>query len=154
MFVGFVHGVGTDADEVAYALVHVVVDDAFDAAYAVALHGEHGGEDGGAVGKNGALEKELNLSISKKLHDLFRAAGYKVVMTRETDTLLYDKNADYKGRKKELDLAKRVEIANSYELLSRLQVFGFTGILFKKPSRLRRGGGKHSEHRERMPSKE
>ena len=115
MFVGFVHGVGTDADEVAYALVHVVVDDAFDAAYAVALHGEHGGEDGGAVGKNGALEKELNLSISKKLHDLFRAAGYKVVMTRETDTLLYDKNADYKGRKKELDLAKRVEIASSYE---------------------------------------
>ena len=36
-------------------------------------------------------------------------------MTRETDTMLYDKNADYKGRKKELDLSKRVEIANSYE---------------------------------------
>ena len=75
----------------------------------------HGGEDGGAVGKNGILEKELNLSISEKLHDLFSAAGFKVVMTRETDTLLYDKNADYKGRKKELDLAKRVEIASSYE---------------------------------------
>ena len=75
----------------------------------------HGGEDGGAVGKNGILEKELNLSISEKLHDLFSAAGFKVVMTRETDTLLYDKNADYNGRKKELDLAKRVEIANSYE---------------------------------------
>ena len=45
LFVGFVHGVGTDADEVAHALVNVVVDDAFDAADAVALHGEHGGED-------------------------------------------------------------------------------------------------------------
>ena len=75
----------------------------------------HGGEDGGAVGKNGALEKELNLSISEKMHDLLSAAGYKVVMTRDTDILLYDKNVDYKGRKKELDLAKRVEIANSYE---------------------------------------
>ena len=75
----------------------------------------HGGEDGGAVGKNGALEKELNLSISEKLHDLLSTAGYKVVMTRDTDILLYDKNVDYKGRKKELDLAKRVEIANSYE---------------------------------------
>ena len=75
----------------------------------------HGGEDGGTSGKDGTLEKELNLSISKKLRDLFCAAGYKVVMTRETDILLYDKNADYKGRKKELDLAKRVEIANSYE---------------------------------------
>ena len=48
LLVGFVHGVGTDADKVAYALVHVVVDDAFDATDAVALHGEHGGEDGGA----------------------------------------------------------------------------------------------------------
>lgn len=75
----------------------------------------HGGEDGGAVGNDGTLEKELNLSISEKLRDLFCAAGYNVVMTREDDTLLYDKNADYKGRKKELDLAKRVEIANSYE---------------------------------------
>ena len=75
----------------------------------------HGGEDGGAVSKNGTLEKDLNLSISKKLCDIFKAAGYEVVMTRETDTMLYDKNADYKGRKKELDLGKRVEIANSYE---------------------------------------
>ena len=39
LLVGFVHGVGTDADKVAYALVYVVVDDAFDATYAVALHG-------------------------------------------------------------------------------------------------------------------
>ena len=75
----------------------------------------HGGEDGGAVSKSGILEKELNLSISKKLCDIFRAAGFEVVMTRETDTMLYDKSADYKGRKKELDLGKRVEIANSYE---------------------------------------
>ena len=45
LFVGFVHGVGTDADEVAHALVNVVVDDAFDTAHAVALHGKHGGED-------------------------------------------------------------------------------------------------------------
>ena len=48
LFVGFVHGVGADADEVAHALVNVVVDDAFDAADAVALHGEHGREDCGA----------------------------------------------------------------------------------------------------------
>ena len=75
----------------------------------------HGGEDGGAVSKSGILEKELNLSISKRLCDIFRTAGFEVVMTRETDTMLYDKSADYKGRKKELDLGKRVEIANSYE---------------------------------------
>ena len=55
LLVGFVHGVGTDADKVAYALVHVVVDDAFDATDAVTLHGEHGGEDGGADAR-GELE--------------------------------------------------------------------------------------------------
>lgn len=55
LLVGFVHGVGTDTDKVAYALVYVVVDDAFDATDAVALHGEHGGEDGGADAR-GELE--------------------------------------------------------------------------------------------------
>ena len=44
LFVGFVHGVGANADEVAHALVNVVVDDAFHTAHAVALHGKHGGE--------------------------------------------------------------------------------------------------------------
>ena len=55
LLVGFVHGVCTDADEVAYALVHVVVDDAFYTADAVALHGEHCREDGGADAR-GELE--------------------------------------------------------------------------------------------------
>jgi len=75
----------------------------------------HGGEDGGAVSKNGVYEKDINLSISKQLCDIFSVSGYKVVMTRETDTMLYNKKDDYKGRKKALDLAARVKIASQYE---------------------------------------
>ena len=42
--VSLIHRISTDADEVADAAVHVFVDDAFHAAHAVSLHGEHGGK--------------------------------------------------------------------------------------------------------------
>jgi len=81
----------------------------------VIIDAGHGGEDGGAVGKNGVFEKELNLLIASDLRDMLRANGINVIMTREEDVMLYDKNADYKGRKKMLDLAARLKIAESYE---------------------------------------
>ena len=71
----------------------------------------HGGEDGGAVGINGVYEKELNLDISEALATYLRFAGFEVVQTRTEDVLLYDRNVNYKGRKKVLDLAARLNIA-------------------------------------------
>ena len=73
----------------------------------------HGGEDGGAIGTNGVLEKELNLLISDDLCELFRFSGYEVIPTRTEDIMLYDRNVDFNGRKKVLDLAARLETANS-----------------------------------------
>ena len=73
----------------------------------------HGGEDGGAVGINGILEKDVNLIISNELCELFRFAGYAVIPTRTEDVMLCDRNADYKGRKKILDLAARLKIGES-----------------------------------------
>ena len=75
----------------------------------------HGGEDGGTVGVTGVLEKDINLKISFIIRDMLLASGYDVVMTRSEDVLLYDRNTDYKGRKKALDLAARVKIASAYE---------------------------------------
>ena len=75
----------------------------------------HGGEDGGAVGDNGVLEKDVNLKIAHTLHDMLRAAGYETVMTRTDDRMLYDPTADYQGRKKRLDLEARLAIAETYE---------------------------------------
>ena len=75
----------------------------------------HGGEDGGTVGKNGVFEKELNLKIAENLNALALCSGYETVMTRSEDVLLYDRNVDFKGRKKALDLLARVKIAEKYD---------------------------------------
>jgi N-acetylmuramoyl-L-alanine amidase len=79
----------------------------------VVIDAGHGGEDGGAVAKSGVCEKDINLKISLMLGDVFNAAGYSVVQTRTEDKLLYDRNADFKGRKKILDMAARLDTANS-----------------------------------------
>ena len=66
----------------------------------------HGGVDGGAVGVGGILEKDLNLDLAQKLEQKLTAAGYEVLLTRTTDTLLtYEgasspKNGDLRARLK------------------------------------------------------
>lgn len=81
----------------------------------VIIDAGHGGEDGGAVGVNGVYEKELNLDIALVLRDMLKSAGYEVIMTREDDVLLYDKTSDYKGHKKQQDLASRLKLAQDNE---------------------------------------
>lgn len=81
----------------------------------VIIDAGHGGEDGGTIGVNGAYEKDINLSIAKKLDAFLRAAGITTVMTRTEDILLYDRNTNYEGRKKILDLAARLKISEKYE---------------------------------------
>ena len=81
----------------------------------VIIDAGHGGEDGGAVGINGILEKDINLSIANILRDMLASRGINVIMTRTEDILLYDRNVDYKGRKKILDLSARLKIANENE---------------------------------------
>jgi len=54
----------------------------------VVIDAGHGGEDPGAVA-NGVIEKEVNLKIAYKLRDMLVLNGYNVVLTRETDNLLY-----------------------------------------------------------------
>lgn len=79
----------------------------------VIIDAGHGGEDGGASSAAGLVEKDVNLEISKLLCEMLRADGINVVMTREDDRLLYDRNSDYQGRKKKLDLAARLTIADT-----------------------------------------
>ena len=81
----------------------------------VIIDAGHGGEDGGAVGVNGAYEKDINLNVAKKLHSLLRAAGFQAVMTRTEDKLLYDRNAEYEGRKKALDMQARLNMCRQYD---------------------------------------
>lgn len=76
----------------------------------------HGGEDGGAVGADGTLEKHLNLALSEDLRDIFTLFGIPVAMTREEDMMLYDYYNDlddYTGKRKTYDLRNRLKLAET-----------------------------------------
>lgn len=73
----------------------------------------HGGEDGGAVAKDGTLEKDINLSISFKLKELLDFYGYNVIMTRNDDNLIYDESAHSIREKKVSDIRNRMNIINN-----------------------------------------
>lgn len=79
----------------------------------VIIDAGHGGEDGGASSSAGLIEKDVNLEIATILCDMLRANDINVIMTREDDRLLYDRSVNYQGRKKKLDLAARLAVANS-----------------------------------------
>jgi N-acetylmuramoyl-L-alanine amidase len=66
----------------------------------------HGGTqllkgDSGAIGRAGTKEKDINLSVAKKLFELMKAESFDVKLTRSTDIAL--------------ELQERVKIANEYE---------------------------------------
>lgn len=48
----------------------------------------HGGSDSGAVGINNLLEKNINLSVAKKLETLLKSQGIEVKLSRSSDTAL------------------------------------------------------------------
>lgn len=72
----------------------------------------HGGEDSGAVGVDGVYEKHVNLSIALRLRDLLAFEGWRVILTREDDRLLY--SADMALSHKSQDLKNRLDYANRY----------------------------------------
>jgi len=45
----------------------------------------HGGDDEGAVGRSGLLEKEVVLDIGRRLASKLRESGFEVIMTRDDD---------------------------------------------------------------------
>lgn len=92
-------------------LPHTITDASPHKYPVIIIDAGHGGEDGGAVGEDGTAEKDINLDIAFHLRDLLTAYGIDVIMTRTEDILLYDRNTDYMGRKKILDLRARMKIA-------------------------------------------
>lgn len=70
------------------------------------LDAGHGGFDPGKVGINGVLEKDINLSIVKKLQTLLEEEGFTVYLTRESDQLLAPPNSN---TQKKDDMIARIE---------------------------------------------
>lgn len=73
----------------------------------VVIDAGHGGFDPGKVGINGALEKDVNLSIAKMVKKFLEADDIEVVMTRETDAGLYEESD---SNKKVQDMKNRIQI--------------------------------------------
>lgn len=73
----------------------------------IVLDAGHGGRDGGSVGVNGTIEKEINLKYTLALKEKLVNAGYRVELTRKTDDGLYLESAK---NKKMSDLNARMEI--------------------------------------------
>lgn len=76
----------------------------------VVIDAGHGADDGGKVGINGAVEKDINLIIALRIKELLTAQGVDIVMTRENDAGLYPKTGD---NRKIRDMQKRVELINN-----------------------------------------
>ena len=70
----------------------------------IAIDAGHGGVDGGAVSKQGVIEKDLNLAIALYLRDYLQQAGAIVVMTREGDYDLATGDAKAYSKRKTEDL--------------------------------------------------
>ncbi|MDP4152270.1 MAG: N-acetylmuramoyl-L-alanine amidase [Bacillota bacterium] len=60
----------------------------------VIIDAGHGGFDGGAVADNGVVEKDINLSIAKKLETILLKQGIAVIMTRSDDVALASSKAE------------------------------------------------------------
>ena len=74
----------------------------------------HGGEDAGATGVNGVLEKDLNMQMAFEIGAALEEKGYIVIYTRTDDKLLYTEEENIKGIRKISDLKNRCKVAKRY----------------------------------------
>lgn len=74
----------------------------------------HGGVDGGAVGVDGTVEKDINLKIALRLRDVLTNAGFTVIMTRDTDISIHSSSANTIREKKVSDLKNRLAMTELY----------------------------------------
>lgn len=74
----------------------------------VVLDAGHGGEDGGTVGANGVLEKDINLSIALELRKYLIQNNFDVVMIRDGDYSVGDQNPPTVAERKSSDTKSRL----------------------------------------------
>lgn len=91
-----------------------VFADSDDVGRVIIIDAGHGGEDSGAIGANGALEKDLNLAVATELGNILKEKGYTVVYTRTSDKMLYSEEENIKGMRKLSDLKNRCAFAENY----------------------------------------
>ncbi len=81
----------------------------------VLLDAGHGGEDGGAIGGEGTVEKDINLAVMLKLQSLLEQNGCTVITTRTQDISLHNKGDEKSGNRKMSDLNNRKTMPEEYD---------------------------------------
>ena len=99
----------------------------------------HGGNDAGAIGPTGVMEKNVTLKVALELRDLLEAEGAEVVMTRETDRTVSEKGAkasDIEELGARCDVANRIGadifISIHADSFTRPEARGTTGYYYSK----------------------
>ncbi|MEC9359158.1 MAG: N-acetylmuramoyl-L-alanine amidase [Pseudomonadota bacterium] len=81
----------------------------------IAIDAGHGGKDSGARGSHGVLEKDVALSMARRLAKLVNAQpGYQAVLTRDSDTLIALRERMNIARDAQADLFVSIH-ANAYK---------------------------------------
>ncbi|TFJ91727.1 N-acetylmuramoyl-L-alanine amidase CwlD [Lentibacillus salicampi] len=75
----------------------------------------HGGPDGGAVGKDETLEKDIALEVARKARDFLQQSGALVYLTREDDTDLAAEDTKGLSRRKAEDIRERLKFIHDQE---------------------------------------
>ncbi len=81
-----------------------------DSSLVVIVDAGHGLPDGGAVGKSGTIEQEINLKIAQKLEEVLSAKGIDVIMTRTGESGIWDEESASIREKKLTDMYNRLKI--------------------------------------------
>lgn len=76
----------------------------------VIIDAGHGGDDGGAIGIDGTVEKDINLDIALKLEKMLKFYGFDVIMTRTEDIMTCDDGLDSLRKRKVSDIHNRFDV--------------------------------------------
>lgn len=84
--------------------------DFFEKKTTIVVDAGHGGEDGGAVGVNGSVEKDINLAIALALAEKLKASNFPVVLVRDGDYSMGDQTLNTVAERKRSDTKNRVQL--------------------------------------------
>lgn len=96
------------------AAVPAMSDSAVASKRTIIIDSGHGGADGGCVGVNGCVEKDINLAIATDLQKLLEFSGFNVIMTRTEDISLHSEGVEGLRNQKVSDMENRLKIIQSH----------------------------------------
>lgn len=87
----------TKTAKMQFTVKNSIVNDS-NKAYTVCIDAGHGGSDTGSVGQTGTKEKDVDLSVALKIGKVLEDSGVKVVYTRKSDSISWNKDDDLNSR--------------------------------------------------------